>query len=208
MTWRAEYDIETFVISVNLSGKQLQREDVVERVADILERTGIPPQCLKLEITESVLMADMEDAIAKMRLLKKLGIKLALDDFGTGYSSLSSLSDFPIDTVKIDRAFIKRLGEQDDASSVVEAITLLSRSMSMDVTCEGVETQSQVAHIQGFGCHTGQGYFFASPLTSSEFGARLMDGKLANLAESDKSMEEMIERMLNELPHSPNRLAA
>lgn len=172
--WKAEAeaDLDAFCISVNLSGKQLQRDDVVERVAEILYRTGLKPSCLKLEITESVLMKNQEDVIEKMRRLKDLGLRLALDDFGTGYSSLSTLSAFPIDTLKIDQTFVSRLGTEEQAKSVVEAIMGLSRSMKMDVTSEGVETDFQRHIIQGFGCQTGQGYLFDRPLDADAFGLR------------------------------------
>ena len=172
--WKAEAETELdgFCISVNLSGKQLQRDDVVERVAEILYRTGLAPSCLKLEITESVLMKNQEDVISKMRRLKDLGLRLALDDFGTGYSSLSTLSAFPIDTLKIDQTFVSRLGTEEQAKSVVEAIMGLSRSMKMDVTSEGVETDFQRHIIQGFGCQTGQGYLFDRPLDADAFGRR------------------------------------
>ena len=129
-----------FTISVNLSGKQLQKPDVVERVKAILEDTGLAANCLKIEITESVMMADTEAAIAKLTALRALGVKLALDDFGTGYSSMASLSSFPLDTVKIDRAFIERMTDHADAETVIAAIIMLAKSMNMDVTEEGIET--------------------------------------------------------------------
>lgn len=173
MRWREECGAEDFSMSVNLSGKQLQRADVVERVAEILAKTSLPPACLKLEITESVLMTNREDVVEKMHRLKSLGIKLALDDFGTGYSSLSTLSAFPIDTLKIDRAFISRLGDEQEATSIVRAIVALSMSMKMDVTGEGVETDSQMRLIQELGCQTGQGYLFDKPLSAAEFEKRL-----------------------------------
>lgn len=178
--WKAERDLGPFCISVNLSGKQLQRDDVVERVVGILDRTGLEPASLKLEITESVLMKNQEDVIAKMRRLKDLGLRLALDDFGTGYSSLSTLSAFPIDTLKIDQTFVSRLATEEQAKSVVEAIMGLSRSMKMDVTSEGVETDFQRHIIQGFGCQTGQGYLFDRPLDADEFCRRHVsrDGRI------------------------------
>ena len=138
------WDMPDFTMSVNLSGKQLQRDDVVERIAEVLGRTGFAPATLKLEITESILMADRDDLVSKMRSLKALGIKLALDDFGTGYSSLATLGVFPVDTLKIDRAFVSRLGDDPEAALIVEAIMALSRSMKLSVTGEGVETYAQL----------------------------------------------------------------
>jgi diguanylate cyclase (GGDEF)-like protein len=170
--WQKELADEDFTISVNLSGRQLQQPDVVDTIAGVLERTGLEPRCLKLEITESVLMEGPEN-IEKLRSLKVLGLKLALDDFGTGYSSLASLSAFPIDTIKIDRTFISRLGEDEPARAVVGAIMALSRSMKMDVTSEGVETDLQLEMISSLGCETGQGYLFDRPLNAEAFATKL-----------------------------------
>src|SRR5579871_914132 len=128
--WKEAYPNHgDFTVNVNLSGKQLQRSDVVQRVQEVLEKTQLPPASLKIEITESVIMADMEDAVAKLKQLKSLGVKLAMDDFGTGYSSMASLSAFPLDTVKIDRAFISRMTDQEEAASVVAAIIMLSKAL-------------------------------------------------------------------------------
>jgi diguanylate cyclase (GGDEF)-like protein len=173
--WQDQVGNESFSISVNLSGKQLQQPDVVDRVKDILNRTQLPPHCLKLEITESVLMTDRDATVDKLNRLKQVGVMLALDDFGTGYSSLSTLSYFPLDTLKIDRAFISSLGRDSQANSIVQAIMALSKSMCMDVTGEGVETAAQLEAIQRLGCRTGQGYLFAMPLPGAEFGLRFMN---------------------------------
>ncbi len=162
-----------FQISVNVSGRQLQRADVVQRVNEILDRTKLPAKNLKLEITESTLMEDREEVIEKMKMLKELGLQLALDDFGTGYSSLSTLRLFPIDTLKIDRAFISRLGEEEGATAIVEAISAMAKSMKIDVTGEGVETDAQREIIKNLGCNTGQGYFYDKPLSKEAFEKRI-----------------------------------
>lgn len=171
--WGIGRDIQSFVISVNLSGKQLQRDDVVDRIKHVLAKTGLPASQLKLEITETVLMEDREDIIEKMFQLKELGLQLALDDFGTGYSSLSTLRTFPIDTLKIDRAFICRLGMEESALPIVEAILGLARTMQMTVIGEGVENQTQQDIIRALGCQVGQGYFYDKPLSPRELGKRL-----------------------------------
>ncbi|HLJ54760.1 MAG TPA: GGDEF domain-containing phosphodiesterase, partial [Chthonomonadaceae bacterium] len=164
--WKAAYpEYGPLSVSVNLSGKQLQRPDVVERVAEVIEKTRIAPADLKIEITESVMMGDVADTVSKLHALKALGVKLAMDDFGTGYSSMASLSTFPLDTVKIDRAFVKRLTENHESSSVVSAIIMLSKALQLDVTGEGIETPEQLVQLQGLGCQIGQGYFFDRPLT-------------------------------------------
>ena len=182
--WQDDMADSTFSISVNLSGKQLQQAGVVDRVQNILQLTQLPPNCLKLELTESVLMTDRTETVEKMNHLKQIGVMLALDDFGTGYSSLSTLSYFPLDTLKIDRAFISSLGPDGQSKSIVQAIMALSKSMNMDVTSEGVETVEQLKAIQKMGCHTGQGYLFSKPLLASEFGRRLISQTLSRPIES------------------------
>lgn len=171
--WIKEFEIPEFEMSVNLSGKQLQRDDIVDRVKDVLERTKLPARNLKLEITETILMEDREEVIMKMTALKNLGVKLALDDFGTGYSSLSTLRVFPIDTLKIDRLFISKLEEEEGALAIVEAITAMARSMKIDVTGEGVETHQQREMIRYLGCKTGQGFLYDRPLLPVDFELRL-----------------------------------
>jgi diguanylate cyclase (GGDEF)-like protein/PAS domain S-box-containing protein len=175
-TWKAAYpDHPPFIISVNLSGKQLMREDIVERVRDIIARTGICPEELKLEITESVMMADVQETVTKLRQLKLLGVQLAMDDFGTGYSSMASLNLFPLDTVKIDRSFIAELHQNNDMKSVIAAIIMLAKAMNLNITGEGIETEEQLIFLQGLGCHVGQGYYFAKPMS-----AEALDRDLAN----------------------------
>ena len=164
--WIEAYpNLGPFSINVNFSGKQLQRADAVERVRAILAKTGLPPAMLKLEITESVMMVDLDHTLAKLHQLKELGIKLAMDDFGTGYSSMANLNLFPLDTIKLDRAFINRLDDKGASASVVEAIIMLSRALHMDVTGEGIETQEQLHRLIALGCATGQGFYFARPLS-------------------------------------------
>ena len=199
MRWKETYpNYGPFTTNVNLSGKQLQKPDVVERVQEILERTGLSAKYLKLEITESVIMEDMEGAIAKLNTLRAMGIKLALDDFGTGYSSMASLSSFPLDTVKIDRAFISRLSTHPDADAVVAAIILLTKSLHLDVTGEGIETPEQVTILQTLGCDIGQGYFFDRPLNAGALEDRIIEAGTSfgrNYTETDRAL---IERLLAE----------
>jgi len=163
-------------VSVNLSGKQLQRRDIVSQVTGLLKETGLDPQLVQLEITESVLMEDMQDAARKLQSLRDLGVMLAIDDFGTGYSSMSSLSSFPVNTVKIDRTFVNRMGQENEVDAVVAAIVMLSKTMRLDITAEGVEELDQVLHLQALGCSTAQGYFFARPMTPEQFANRIKQG--------------------------------
>ena len=136
----------------------------VERIIEIVVRVGLPLRCLRLEITESVIMSNLEDIQQKLIRLKTQGIKIALDDFGTGYSSMASLVELPVDSIKIDRSFVARLGQQEQASATVAAIIALAKAHSLDVTGEGVETEDQLQHLQDYGCLLGQGYFFRPSL--------------------------------------------
>jgi diguanylate cyclase (GGDEF)-like protein len=162
-------DFGSFTMNVNLSGKQLQRPDVVDRVQEVLVKTGVNPANIKLEITESIMMTDMEVTVERLRRLKALGIKLAIDDFGTGYSSMAILDSFPLDTVKIDRTFIDRLSSTErDSSHIVEAIIALAKALHLDVTGEGVETLHQADQLRRLGCDIVQGYYFARPLSPED----------------------------------------
>lgn len=178
--WVDEGAIHDFVMSVNLSGKQIQRANVVERVQQVLEETQLDPKYLKLEITETVLLEDKEDAIQKMNGLKQLGIHLALDDFGTGYSSLSTLRAFPIDTLKIDRSFIQRVTEERDARAIVEAILVMAKSMGLNVCGEGVETEEQAQLIAELGCSVAQGFLYSQALRPGVFRALLSEAERGN----------------------------
>lgn len=201
--WHDRYaDENPLVVNVNLSGKQLQREDLVRRVGEILERTAIRPEYVKLEITESVLMADLDEAAGRLRELKGLGVKLAIDDFGTGYSSIASLSRFPIDTVKIDQSFIRRVDGSEDGAGVVGAIIMLARTLQMTVTGEGVETPEQVAHLQALGCDTGQGYLFSRPVSALVLDEQLKAGRQVLVPTTSGLQKETIEELLDTLASS------
>jgi diguanylate cyclase (GGDEF)-like protein len=184
-------EFASFTMNINVSGKQLQRPDIVDRIRDILAETGANPANVKLEITETVMMTDMEANIERLHRLKTLGVKLAMDDFGTGYSCMANLDAFPLDTVKIDRAFIQRLTQSnEDSGQMVEAIIALSRALHLDVTGEGVETQHQMAQLRGLGCDTAQGFFFARPLTADALGNLIAAGP-GVLEEARKAAESV-----------------
>ncbi len=183
-------------VSVNLSGKQLQRADVVEQVRVVLQKTGIAAGEVKLEITESVMMTDVEDILAKLHALKGLGVKLAMDDFGTGYSSMSSLNLLPLDTVKIDRSFVKGMVDEEETRSIVTAIMMLSRALQLDITGEGIETAEQVTCLQGLGCHLGQGYYFSQPLPADVFSEHLLKPQKVFHIDHDEWSREQIEQLL------------
>lgn len=152
------------IVSVNLSGKQFAQPNLIEMIEDILNQTNLNPAYLKLEITETVVMDEVESAIAMLSKLKSLDLKLGIDDFGTGYSSLSYLHLFPTDTLKVDRSFVSRMSEADRNTAIVKTIVALAHNLKMDVIAEGVETPEQLAILRSLGCEYGQGYFFAKPL--------------------------------------------
>jgi EAL domain-containing protein (putative c-di-GMP-specific phosphodiesterase class I) len=151
-------------INVNLSGKQLVQSGLVNQVKRILARTNLPAQNLKLEITETVVMENAEMATTVLNQLRNLDLHLCIDDFGTGYSSLSYLHRFPVDTLKIDRSFVKRIEEKDENAEIVRTIATLARNLGMDVVAEGVESQDQLECLKTLACEYGQGYLFAKPL--------------------------------------------
>lgn len=163
-TWNKEMGLD-LGISVNLSGRSLQREDLVESVASVLQETGLKPQSLILEMTESVFV-QTRDA-KKLRELKDLGIRLALDDFGTGYSSLNYLRRFPIDILKIDRSFVGELGTRTRGGNLTKAIVQMAEALQLLTIAEGIETQDQADQLVDLGVTRGQGFFYHRPLEES-----------------------------------------
>jgi diguanylate cyclase (GGDEF)-like protein len=153
-------------ISVNLSARQFAQPNLVEIVSQILEETGLKASHLELEVTESLLMVDIERSISTLEELRKMGIVLALDDFGTGYSSLNYLKRFPINMLKIDRSFVQDVMSNPDSKAIADAIIALSTSLHLSITAEGVETQEQLDYLKMRGCHEGQGFYFSRPVPS------------------------------------------
>ena len=154
------------VANVNLSAKQFRQPDLAAEVAEVLEKTGLDPACLELEITERVLMEDAPATGAVLEKLKALDIKVAVDDFGTGYSSLSYLKRFPVDTLKIDRSFVSGLGTDLEDEVLVSGVLGLAHALGLRVVAEGVETEQQVASLKKIGCDLAQGYYFFRPLSN------------------------------------------
>ena len=167
--WQVKYNLHPpLKISVNLSGKQLEEPGLVKQIEEILKETGLDGRFLKLEITESTLMDNLETATNILLALREKKIQLSIDDFGTGYSSLSYLHRFPVDTLKIDRSFIDQIQSNQDNSAIVKAIVTLAHVLNMDVIAEGIETTSQLAQLKLLKCEHGQGYYFSKPLTKEE----------------------------------------
>ena len=169
MAWAARKDMAHLSIAVNVSPRQFMSASFVEEVCTLLETTGANPQRLKLELTESLLVADIEDIISKMTALKTKGVGFSLDDFGTGYSSLSYLKRLPLDQLKIDQGFVRHILTDSNDSAIARMIIALAESMGLAVIAEGVETTAQQEFLAQLGCHACQGYLFGRPLPIAEF---------------------------------------
>lgn len=165
----------TFTINVNISGKEFVSPELVERVSQALDESGLDPHRLKLEITETVAMDYAEVTVNTLNQLRDLGIQIALDDFGMGYSSLRYLPRFPIQTLKIDRSFVKTIGQKLESETIVRTIITMAHSMGLDVVAEGIETTDHQSYLKMMQCDYGQGYLF-SPAVSAERASVLLVG--------------------------------
>ncbi len=169
----------TIRISVNLSARQFRQEGLVDKVAQTLKDTGLDPDVLVLELTETSVMENVEATIATLRDLKAMGVHVSIDDFGTGYSSLNYLKRFPIDTLKIDQSFVREVTTDPNDAAIAKAIIAMAQSLQLKVIAEGVETEEQFAFLRQSGCHAMQGYLFSRPIPAPEF---------TQLLESDKRL--------------------
>ena len=160
-------------MAVNLSPRQFLDPNLLDVIHSVLDETGIPPNLLELEITESVMSHDMEAALAKLNAIRDLGVRLAIDDFGTGYSSLSQLKRFPIDVLKIDRSFIKGIPSDKEDIAITEAILALGSTLGVRIVAEGVETPEQQAFLRSHDCHEMQGFYFSQPIPPEDFAQLL-----------------------------------
>jgi EAL domain-containing protein (putative c-di-GMP-specific phosphodiesterase class I) len=162
-------------MSVNISARQFQRPDgLVRDVVRSLKETGLSPDSLVLEITESMIMGDAEHNIETLGKLKDLGVQVAIDDFGTGYSNLAYLKRFPVDFLKVDKAFVDGLEDNPEDTAIVKAIIDLAAAMGMQTIAEGIETTGQANRLRTLGCELGQGYYFSEPLSAEEADALLV----------------------------------
>ena len=162
-------------VAVNISSVQFRRGNLVECTREILERTGASPDRLEFEITESVVMSDVDRAIEIMRQLDDMGVRISMDDFGTGYSSLSYLRQFPIQKLKIDKSFVQDIEDENDSMEIVNAIIGLSRSLNLTVVAEGVETDGQLTRLRDAGCELVQGFIFGKPMMADDFKTWMAD---------------------------------
>ncbi len=158
-------------VAVNLSPRQFQQVDLPDRVLAILTETGLSPDRLEIEVTETVIINDMARAMTILRRLKSFGIQIAMDDFGTGYSSLATLQAFSFDTIKIDRSFVSQLEQRPAAAVIVRAVLGLGRSLGIRVVAEGVETEEQMRFLIAEGCGEMQGYLFGKPQPVEQIAA-------------------------------------
>ena len=163
--WATQPGMAHLTLSVNVSPRQFQQEKFVEQVLAVLQRTGAPPARLKLELTESLLISNVDEVIAKMDAIKTRGVGFALDDFGTGYSSLSYLKRLPLDQLKIDQGFVRDILEDPNDAAIARMVIVLGESLGLEVMAEGVETLAQQQALQALGCHAYQGYLYSRPLT-------------------------------------------
>ena len=166
-----------FKIAVNLSGRQFQQLDLRHRLVKILTETGLRPEYLELELTESMLVENTDVAIRRLQALKALGVEIAIDDFGTGYSSLSYLQQFPFDTLKIDRCFIRNIQDNPSQAAITQAIIEMANTLNLKLVAEGVETDAELSFVVQHHCHQMQGYLFSKPLPVKDFESLLFSGK-------------------------------
>ncbi|MGH9009395.1 MAG: putative bifunctional diguanylate cyclase/phosphodiesterase, partial [Acidimicrobiia bacterium] len=167
--WRSEFPArEPLVLNVNISARQLHRPEFLDSIRAVLLRYGVEPGVLCLELTESVLIEDVEAQRHTLAGLRKLGVRLAIDDFGTGYSSLTYLKRFPVDGIKIDQSFVAGLGRDTFDTAIIDSVIDLAHAVGLHVTAEGVETDEQLRRLQALGCDFAQGHYFARPQSADD----------------------------------------
>ncbi|MDP3032092.1 MAG: GGDEF domain-containing phosphodiesterase, partial [Rhodocyclaceae bacterium] len=169
--WATRPEMAHLTLAVNISARQIHQRDFVERVLEVLDRTGANPQRLKLELTESLLVDNVEEIIGKMFALRSRGVGFSLDDFGTGYSSLSYLKRLPLDQLKIDRSFVLDVLTDPNDAAIARTVVALAQNLGLNVIAEGVENAEQRDFLANAGCHAYQGYFFSRPLPIEGFEA-------------------------------------
>ncbi|HYH43763.1 MAG TPA: EAL domain-containing protein, partial [Burkholderiales bacterium] len=175
---------EPVSIAINLSARQFASRNLGDVIKRVLDRHGADPRHIELELTESLLMVNTEEAVRTLAYLKSLGLKLSIDDFGTGYSSLSYLKRFPIDALKIDRSFIDEITTDDDDATITRAVIGMAHNLGLKVVAEGVETEAQLSFLAANGCDEAQGYYFARPQPAPELASWLSNAKRVREAQA------------------------
>jgi EAL domain-containing protein (putative c-di-GMP-specific phosphodiesterase class I) len=178
MAWQRE-GLPPLRMSVNLSARQFTDENLLEDIAAALKASGMKPELLELELTESMVMQNAERATEVLGEIKRLRVRLAIDDFGVGYSSLAHIKRFPIDTLKVDRSFIRDIPQNPDDKAITEAIIAMGKSLNLTVVAEGVETLEQQTFLHDHACDEMQGFYFSKPISSGEF-AKLLRQRIEN----------------------------
>ena len=182
------------IMNVNISSKQFLRSDIISEILEILGQSNLPPDRLKLEITETALMEDRKEAIRIIKQLKELGIQMVIDDFGTGYSSMSYLQQLPVDMLKVDRSFVSKMHQKlDENKNIVETIITLAHKLNMIVVAEGVETSEQHCMLSDMKCQLAQGYLFAKPLKRKKMDKLIRD--MAHFAELNPGLPYSLKDM-------------
>jgi len=165
----ADENLPAVKVAVNLSAIQFRDRDIPKLVSEMLANSGVAAELLELEVTESAVMNDIQNAVDVLSLLHNAGISLSIDDFGTGYSSMSYLRELPVHRLKIDKSFIAEVDESKAAAAIARAIVTMGQSLDLEIVAEGVETQSQLDYLREVGCDEVQGYFFGRPMPANEF---------------------------------------
>ncbi|MCR4299286.1 MAG: EAL domain-containing protein [Gallionella sp.] len=174
--WQHDALARDLTLSVNVSAKQFRRADFVAHVQQVLLESGAKPSLLKLELTESMVLENVEDTISKMHELKLLGVSFSMDDFGTGYSSLQYLKRLPLDQIKIDRSFVLDITNDPNDAAIVQTIIAMTEALGLSVIAEGVETEAQRDFLDKHGCHAFQGNLYSKPILLEHFESLLRDG--------------------------------
>jgi EAL domain-containing protein (putative c-di-GMP-specific phosphodiesterase class I) len=178
--WAESKDFADIGIAVNISARQFHQPDFVTSVLETLRRTGANPRNIEIELTESTLVNDVEEVVARMSELKTHGLRFSVDDFGIGYSSLSYLQRLPLDKLKIDISFVRRILTDPSSSAIAQAIISLARALNLDVIAEGVESEEQRHSLAQLGCHSYQGFLISRPLPALQFEAMMTRLAAAN----------------------------
>jgi EAL domain-containing protein (putative c-di-GMP-specific phosphodiesterase class I) len=168
----------SLAIAINVSALQFRQRAFPERLRSIISNAGIDPESLHVELTESALMQNVDEAIAILNKIKALGVKVAIDDFGTGYSSLSRLSCLPLDKLKVDQSFVHGIGTNPASRAITDAIIALGRNLKLEVIGEGIESWDELAYLEERGCQQAQGFLFSEPLSAPEFARRYREAAL------------------------------
>jgi EAL domain-containing protein (putative c-di-GMP-specific phosphodiesterase class I) len=168
--WARDEKTKNLTLAVNICAMQFHQSDLVSLIRKMVSEFGINPNLLKLELTESMLLADIEETVTTMKALKEIGLQLSLDDFGTGYSSLQYLRLLPLDQIKIDQSFVRNISTNSNDAILVQTIIAMTLALNMDVIAEGVETEEQLKFLDSSGCKQYQGYLFGKPIPIAQFG--------------------------------------